>query len=545
MLARSAWEVRPADPRKAQALAAGCGVEPLIGQFLLNRGISEPTEARRFLAPALDRLGDPFVLPDMALAVSRVHQAISVQEAVLVFGDSDTDGITASAILYEALTSLGAKVRVRLSNRLADGYGFPTSLVTQVIRAGVTLVIMVDCGTNQAEEIRALAQRGVETIVLDHHVPMARTAQPLALVNPYRGNGSGLGLCSAGLAMKLAQALCPGDEERLGRSLDLAALGTLADYAPLLGDNRILVSVGLERLLETSRPGLQQLCEAVRVTKPTPEQILQRLVPRLNAPGRLGDATKVWKLLVEPSAPIAHRLTERLGEAHTATKALARQALAEAYEQANRVHFRDELVMVLGHRSWHPGLMGPLAAQLMERYARPTIAIALDEHVGVGSGRSPTMFNLFEALRACQGILLRYGGHPQACGLTIHTQHLEQFREDINRHAETALGRRHLVRTLSIDAQLTVSDVTPRLAVAIERFKPFGPGNPRPLVLIRRVAIVMRQAGETWLADGTARVKVRGRVVGLVPSERYDVVTRLVSTQDEVALSLCDARLCA
>ena len=543
VLARSAWEVRPADPQRAAALATGCGVEPLVGQLLLNRGVTEPTEARRFLSPELDHLGDPFALPDMTRAASRIRRAITAREAMLVFGDSDVDGMTASAILYEVLLSLGAQVTVRLSNRLVDGYGFPKRLIKRLSRSRIRLVILVDCGTNQLEEIRALAQQGVETVVLDHHVPTEQTAEPVALVNPYRGDGAGLGLCSAGLAMKLVQALCPDDARRVAHSLDLAALGTLADHAPLLGDNRILVSAGLARILETPRPGLQRLCEAVRLKQPTPGQILQRVVPRLNAPGRLGEAAAVWKLLVESSTQTTNRLTARLADAHATTKALSRQTLAEAYEQVNRIHFKNEFVMVLGRRGWHPGLMGPLAAQLLERYARPAIAIAFDERTGVGSGRSPSAFNLFEALRACQGMLLRYGGHPQACGLTIHAGQLERFREFINRHAETALGRRSLVRTLSIDAELTLGDVTPHLAATIERFKPFGPGNPRPLVLIRKVTVEMHEAGETWLTDGPARVRVRGKVVGLTSSERYDVVASPVSVAQEVALSLCDARL--
>ena len=555
MFGRAVWDVRPADAQRADALATACGVEPLIGQLFLNRGITEPAEAQRFLAPELARLGDPLRLPDMPRAASRIHRAIRARELIVVFGDSDVDGVTASAIVYEVLTSLarpgsgpsrragGARVEVRVSNRLADGYGFPHTLVARLARAKVGLVILVDCGTNQPEEIRALARQGIETIVLDHHVPSEFVAEPLALVNPYRGDGAGQGLCSAGLAMKLAQALCPDDGEDLSRFLDLAALGTLADYAPLLGDNRILVSVGLARLLDTSRPGLRRLCEAVRVTQPSPEQILQRLVPRLNASGRLGEAGPVWQLLVEPSATTAERLATRLGDAHATTKSLARQIHAEAFEQVNRLHFKHELVMVLGRRGWHPGLMGPLASQLMERYARPTIAIAFEEHLGVGSGRSPSGFNLFEALRACQGMLVRYGGHPQACGLTIRAERLEQFREDINRHAETALGRRSLVRSLVMDAQVTLADVTPRLAETLARFAPFGPGNPRPLMLIRNVTVDTSDVTPTWLTDGVSRVKLRGRPGGLVPTERYDVVVTLGLAGNEAALSVCDARL--
>ncbi|MBI3323835.1 MAG: DHH family phosphoesterase, partial [Candidatus Omnitrophica bacterium] len=457
---RSAWEVRPADPHRVGILAARCGCDPLIGQLLLNRGLSDPAEVQAFLTPTLDRLEDPFRLSEMDRAVLRIRRAITAQESMVIFGDSDVDGLTASAILVETLTSLGAKASARVSNRIADGYGFPAGLIPQLVRAGIALVIVVDCGTNQPDEIRQLAEQGIDTIVLDHHVPLERVAEPLALVNPHRDSGVGQELCSAGLAFNMVRALCPGETGRIDHALDLAALGTLADYAPLVGENRILVACGLERIWKTRRPGLQRLCEAVHVTAPTSEQILRRLVPRLNAVGRLGDAGVVCELLTASSTTAIDRLTAKLAEAHVTTKSLHRRILAEAHAQVDRIHFKDHAVMVIGRQGWHPGLMGPIAAQLVEQYARPTIAIALDEHVGVGSGRSPVGVNLLQALQACQGMLLRYGGHPQACGLMIKSRNMEQFRDQINQHVRDSLRRDRLEQTLTIDAEATLEDLT-------------------------------------------------------------------------------------
>ena len=553
--ANVAWDVLPSDPERAAMLAKACGVDPLIGQLLLNRGVSHPTEARHFLAPDFQALDDPLKLPEMAKAVARIRKAIKTTQPILVFGDADVDGVTASALVYELLTTLarpgkskrragGAKVIVRLSNRLEDGYGFPRALIRPLIRLGIRLLILVDCGTNQPEEIEALARHGIETIVLDHHVPTPQAARPFALVNPAQGSGAGHELCSVGLALKLAQAMCPDDEAGVMRYLDLTVLGTLADHAPLIGDNRILVASGLARILQTPRPGLKQLCEAVAMTKPTPQQILQRLVPRLNAAGRLGNPRPVWRLLVEPSAQIADRLVDVLGEAHAKTKALHRRIQAEAHEQVNRIHFKDQYVVVVGQRGWHPGLMGPLASQLLERYARPAIAIAWDERIGVGSGRSTSVFNLFEALRACEGVLLRYGGHPQACGLTLKLANLETFREQINRHAHAALGRHRLVPRLTIDLELTLREVTTSFVSALEHFKPFGPGNPRPLILLRRLALERNPAGATWVTDGrTTRLRTRGGLAGLLSAERYDVVTSPALVEGRVVLSICDARI--
>ncbi|MBI3323045.1 MAG: hypothetical protein HYZ95_01115, partial [Candidatus Omnitrophica bacterium] len=337
-----------------------------------------------------------------------------------------------------------------------EGYGFPAALITRLKRLGVTLLILVDCGTNQQQEIRELARGGIATIVLDHHVPSASSAEPVALVNPYRGDGAGKELCSAGLALKLAQALWPDDPERIEPYLELAALGTLADCSPLVGDNRILVSEGTARLAATNRRGLARLCAHVRLTKATPEQILQRLVPRLNAAGRMGDAKSVWRLLVERTSSGVERFAGMLGEHHDRSKALSRRILAEAHELANRMSFTEQVVMVVGRQGWHPGLMGPVAAQLAGRFGRPAIAIAFGGRVGVGSGRSPSAFNLLEALRACEGMLLRYGGHPQACGLTIQATHLDGFRESINSHARASLAHRTLIPRLRVDAETSL-----------------------------------------------------------------------------------------
>ena len=568
MMVSATWDVLPSDPRGALALAHRCGVEPLIGQLLLNRGVCDAEGAQRFLSPKLSALGDPMVLPDMPRAVARVRKAISRQEPVLVFGDSDVDGITAAVIVSESLTAAGARVLVRVSNRLTGGYGFPPRLIARLKRLGIGLLVLVDCGTNQQQEIRELAGQGIETIVLDHHVPSASVAKPEALVNPHCADASGrpqtasfgtpiahpadgwvpgLGreLCSAGLALKLAQALWPDDPERIEPYLELAALGTLADYSPLVGDNRILVSEGTARLAATKRPGLARLCAQVRLTKATPEQILQRLVPRLNAAGRMGDAKPVWRLLVERTSSGVERFAGMLGEAHDRSKALSRRILAEAHELANRMSFKEEVVMVVGRQGWHPGLMGPVAAQLAGRFGRPAIAIAFGGRLGVGSGRSPSAFNLLDALRACEGMLLRYGGHPQACGLTIQAAHLDGFRESINHHARASLAHRTLVPRLRVDAETSLGEVTPQTVAALPQFRPFGPGNPAPLLLVRRLEAQAGRHGAVWLSDGRGRVRTKGRVGGLVSGCYYDVVGMPGASDDGVAWSLRDARICA
>lgn len=539
--ARATWQVAPADAPRATRVAEALRMDPLVGQWLVNRGVADAQEAIRFMSPGLSALSDPMALPDMERAMARIRRAIAARELIAVFGDSDADGITASVIVYEALVSVGGRVVAHVSNRIADGYGLPSALMPKLKRSGVALLILVDCGTNQAEDIRLLAQQGIDTIVLDHHVPMKSAAEPAALVNPHRGDGPGRGMCSAGLAVKFSQALFEGDSDRVGRMLDLAALGTLADCAPLVGDNRIFVSEGLPRVVNSRRPGLRRLCEFLKLTHPSADQMLGKLVPKLNAPGRLGDARPVWDLLTEGAQDIDQSVA-LVDEAHQTTKALSRQMTADAFDQASRLSFKDELVIVLSTRGWHPGLMGPLASQLMERYGRPAIMIAMGDQTGTGSGRSTSAFNLVEALSACHSSLVRYGGHPQACGLTIQSEQLAGFRDAINRHAASTLQRQQLVKMLAIDAEVRLADLTPGVGQAVERFKPFGSGNRKPTVVVRGVSF--KQDGDAaWLVDGKTQRRIRGRVIGLRSDERYDVVVSPVWLGQEMALSVCDARL--
>ena len=539
MPSRYTWTLRPVDDGLAASLAVEAGVSLLVARVLLGRGIREPAAVRAFLSPGLETLDDPLQLPDMPAAVERITRAIARREPVLVFGDSDVDGVTSTAIVYEALARRGAKVFARVSNRLADGYGFPSSLIGGMRRAGIRLLILLDCGTNQPDEIAQLAACGIDTVVIDHHVLAPRAAKPVALVNPRR-TGAEHVPCSAGLAFKLLQALCGGERDELEQALDLAALGTLADYASLQGDNRVFVAEGLPRILTTSRPGLRQLCESVGLTKATPDHVLRRLTPRLNAAGRLGEARLVSKLLIEPSATVSRHLADRLGAHHDTTKALHRRILMEAQELAGRLHFRDNYVMVVGRRGWHSGVMGPIAAQLADRFSRPAIAIAWDEHVGVGSGRSIAGFDLFDALSACGPMLMRYGGHPQACGLTIKLDAVETFRELINRHAHSRLVPSAARELLSVDAEMPLTELTSAVVEELDRCKPFGQGNPPPVVVVRGVTIGAGPSTGKWASDGRAQLKLRERTYDGPIDVRCDLAATPTLTDDGVVLSVRD-----
>ncbi|MBI4341855.1 MAG: DHH family phosphoesterase [Candidatus Omnitrophica bacterium] len=539
----SHWQVSPAQPERAATLGEALGVHPLTAQLLLNRGIADRAEAARFLEPDLARLADPYALPDMARGVERLRRAVRRGEPILIFSDSDVDGLSASVILYEALRALGARVHARASNRIEDGYGLPRAVAQRLSRSSAKLLVLVDCGTNQPDEVASLAARGIDTIIVDHHVPLRGWANPYALINPHREHGQGRDLCSGGLAFKLAQALLAEDEPgRVEEYLDLAALATLADCSQLVGDSRVLVAKGLARIVSSQRQGMQRLCEATGTTSPDPDQIVRRLVPRLNASGRLGDSAAVWHLLHSGEPDRLEEWLAQAGEAHATTKGLHRQIMAEALEQVSRLHFKDQFVMVVSRSGWHQGLMGPLAAQLSQQYGRPAIAIAMDEQQGTGSGRSVPLFNLLDALRACERMLVRFGGHAQACGLTVDRGRLEPFRAQINEEARRILGREGLVRTRMVDLELPLERVERRWVDETERLAPFGYGNPRPTVLIRRVRLERATPRTAVLSDGHAGMAAKGRFAELLVGGWYDVVASPAVNGGALTLSVSDVR---
>jgi len=540
------WRVRFAEPARASALARACGLDPVTAQLLLHRGVSDPAAAARFLHPRLGSLEDPSRLPDLARAQSRMTRAIARREPILIFGDSDLDGLTASVILSEVLSALGGIVRVQSSNRVRDGYGAPASLVERLRGSGTRVVILVDCGTNQADVVRELSEYGIDVIIVDHHIPLAGWATPHALVNPHQTGGRGRELCSAGLAFKLAQALLgPRRRAALRDYLDLATLGTLSDCVPLVGENRLIVAEGLARIVESRRPGLRRVCEATQTTKADPEQIVKRLVPRFNASGRLGDPSAVRHLLQHDESDQTQMWMEQAEAAHATTKRLYRQMVAEAEDHVHRQHFGEQFVLVVSRSGWHQGLTGILASQLAARYQRPAIAIALGAHRGIGSGRSIPRYDLLSALKACQALLVRFGGHAQACGLTVEGRQVERFRMLINQHGRLTLGREGLVPTRSVDLELPLEAIQPRWVEETRAFAPFGRGNERPTVMIRRVTITPASSRTATLSDGARGIAARGAWAGIRADERYDVVATPTLEEETVRLMVSDVKVSA
>ena len=414
-----AWQLKNADTAGESALLAA-GYGPLLARVLACRGIAQPQAAAALLEEE-PPLSDPFLLKDMDKAVARIQQAIENGETIVIFGDYDVDGVSATAILYECLTNLGAQVRCKLPTREGGGYGLNRETLQKLADKGYKLIVTVDNGISAIEEADLAAELGIELVITDHHLPAQQLPKAVAVVDPKREDDTSpfKDLCGAGVAFKLCAALegCEDPAELLEPFGELAALGTIADVMPLVGENRTIVKEGLATLQDTLRPGLQALLEnAGYAGRPvTAETVSYGLAPRLNAAGRMDTAAVALKLLLCENEEQAAGIAARLSEINTSRQQAEQQIAAAALEKlsADPARVLDRVIVVSGE-GWHPGVIGIVATRLMEKYGRPSIVISTENGEGRGSGRAPTSFNLHAALCACAPLLLRFGGHSAA-----------------------------------------------------------------------------------------------------------------------------------
>ena len=516
------WLPAPAQPQLASQLAAELGLSPLLAQCLLNRGLLEPAAIRDFLEPRLKHLADPFLLPNMDAAVQRLLRARQAGEAVVIFGDYDVDGVTSTTVLREVLGQLGWQVQSYLPDRLAEGYGLSREAVEHCLeRSPATVLLAVDCGSNARDTIAWLQQRGIDVLVFDHHQVCSPAPPACALVNPQL-TGRFTELCSVGLAFKLAHALLkrareqglPGAAEfDLRPLLDLVALGTIADLVPLTGENRILVSAGLERLQTTRRPGLAALKQVAQCPPQLGTyEVGFQLAPRLNAAGRLETAEAALHLLLatdlSQAVPLARRLDAQNRERQRIEKQIVEEvtALVRAKFDAQR-----DYVIVEGHSLWHIGVVGIVASRVLQQFYRPTIIVGGDGEHWRGSGRSIAGFDLAAALRECTDLLVRHGGHAMAAGLTIANSNLESFRTRLNELARRTLQPEALLPPLRLDGELGLTELSLECLEHLERLKPLGQGNPSVQLLARNLRLqgppqrigADKQHLKLWVTDGT------------------------------------------
>lgn len=519
------WSPAPPQPALATFLAGQLSISTLLAQCLLNRGLSEPEPIARFLDPRLKHLADPLLLPNMAVAVDRLFRARAQAEPVVLFGDYDVDGVTATALLTEVLRALGWTVSYYLPHRMDEGYGLSqTGVENCLAKFPTTLLLAIDCGSTAGRAIEWLREKGVDVLVLDHHQISSPPPAAVALVNPQaapEGTPSFRELCSAGLAFKLAHALVKRGRD-LGLAaaldldlrpyLDLVALGTVADLVPLTGENRILVSTGLERLDQTRRPGLIALKEVAQVGTPLGSyEIGFQLAPRLNAAGRLENALEALELLLCESPTEAHALALRL-DAQNRERQTIERAISEDVIGALRARFDParDFVLVEGQLLWHLGVVGIVASRVLQEFYRPTIILGGDGNEWRGSGRSIEGFDLAAALRACDDLLVRHGGHAMAAGLTIQPGRLDEFRVRLNELARRTLSQEQLQPTLRLDAEVAAAELSLERVRELGKLQQTGMGNPPVRLFLRDVMHqrpLQRMGQEKrhvrlWITDG-------------------------------------------
>lgn len=526
------WSIAPSQPLLTSQLARELNISALLAQSLVNRGLSECERISGFLEPRLRHLADPFLLPNMSAAVERLLAARERNEALVIFGDYDVDGVTSTALLLELLQKLGWTAHYYLPHRMDEGYGLSQDGVENCLKKfPVTLLLAVDCGSTAVQSVKWLKERGVETLILDHHQVSNPAPEAVALVNPQLNLQTGTSLigpsftelCSAGLAFKLAHALVKRARELglpgavdfdLRPFLDLVALGTIADLVPLTGENRILVSAGLERLNKTERPGLLALKEVAGAASPLGTyEVGFQLAPRLNASGRLETAEESLHLLLArdlaEATPIAQKLDSRNRERQKIERTIVEEVIG-----AIRAKFNPEkdFVIVEGQLLWHVGVVGIVASRVLHEFYRPTIIVGGDGTEWRGSGRSIAGFDLAAALRECSGLLLRHGGHAMAAGLSIASSNLDAFRIQLNDLARRSLKPEDLQPPLRLDAEIGLEEISFASVQELDRLRPTGQGNPNLQFCARRLTHKRplqrigseKQHVKMWVTNGAA-----------------------------------------
>ncbi len=516
-----------------------------ISRLLVLRGYTDIEDAKVFLRPKLEQLHDALLMGGLSDAIVRLTRAIRDQEVVLVHGDYDVDGICSTTVLVRSIRGLGGKAIPFIPNRMTDGYDLGEAGVQAAIRARATVVVTCDCGTSALQPVKDLNAAGIDVIISDHHLPGGDLPESLAVLNPRRPGCEypDKDLAAVGVAFKLSLALAKALEKPdafIWKMLDLVALATVADIAPLRGENRVFVRYGLKMMAQTENVGLQALIRASGLDgKPiTAGRVGYTLAPRLNAVGRLDSALRGVQLLMCDSLLEANVIARELEELNGKRQELDRGTLDEARAMVNALPLDETYGIVLASEKWHPGVIGIVASRIVEEFGRPAMLIALDGGIGKGSGRSISPFDLHSALKDSSDLLIRFGGHRAAAGLTIDQAQVDAFAKRFNEIASARLTQDDLVPELRVDAEIDISHANTDLETLLRHFEPFGVGNPSPVFAARNVKlsgppkVVGRDALKLRLATSTGPLDAIGWGLGsyadqLSPSTRIDIAFRL------------------
>ena len=493
---RTRWLLpEPPDPAVVRALCDELMLPEPLCRLLAARGHGDAERAKRYLRPRLEQLLPPEQMLDLSEAVERIVRGIRGGETILIHGDYDVDGMCSTTLLLRAFTALGGTVVPFIPHRSA-GYDLGDTGVQAAVDAGASIVVTCDCGTSAHTPVAALRDRGIDVIITDHHLPGGELPNAYAVLNPRRpGCLSGdKDLAAVGVAFKLALAVTRamgGNENLVFGMLDLVALATIADIAPLRGENRVFARYGLKMLAETKNLGLRALIRASGMDGKslTAGRVGYILAPRLNAVGRLGHALRGVELLTAPTEHQANAIARELEEMNARRQDLDRRVLEEASARVRRLDLDETYGIVLASDGWHPGVIGIVASRLVEEFGRPTILIGLEGDEGKGSGRSIPRFDLHAGIGACRHLLKRFGGHRSAAGITIARDKVEEFARCFNDVARATLNAEDLIPELRIDLEVDLGDLTPGFESLLRHLEPCGVGNPAPTLLTRGVRL--------------------------------------------------------
>lgn len=498
-----ATALSPTDMEKIKRLSDELTVSPVLAEILVRRGIDTFDRAKRFFRPSLEDLHDPFLMDGMELAVERIVRAIANKEKLLVYGDYDVDGTNGAALLWTFLNSVHANVEYFIPDRIKDGYGLSISGIERAKDRGVQLLISVDCGITALKPVERAHELGLDVIICDHHEPADVIPSAFAVLDPLKPTCGYpfKTLCGCSVAFKLIQALSQNPVlhpyledggKSLDQYLDFVTLATTADIVNLTGENRVLVKLGLELLNTNPRPGVHALIESsgLRLGAITAGQIVFVLAPRINAVGRLGDATRAVELLTSDSFTVALERARVFEEENRNRRKIDEETFIEAQEIVERfLDIDNEGAIILHQETWHPGVIGIVASRLVERYYRPTIMMTTVDGVAKGSARSVAGFDIYQALKRCEDKLVQFGGHKYAAGLTVEIDRLDEFKEAFNLVAKELLTEELLTPEIRIDAEIPLQEITPKFVRVLSQFAPFGPGNMRPVFVARNVEL--------------------------------------------------------
>ncbi|MBI4850299.1 MAG: single-stranded-DNA-specific exonuclease RecJ [Acidobacteria bacterium] len=494
---QSKWQLCHYDRKSVTRLAHSLGLFETTAALLVRRGVSTPLEAEKFLHPKLSDLYSPFLMCDMARAVERIDKAIARGEKILVYGDYDVDGTTATVILKKALETVGAAVNYYIPQRLVDGYGMRESAIDKAGVEGYKLIISVDCGIRAHAVIEYATSLGIDVIITDHHIPEGELPAATAILNPKRPdcNYPDKNLAGCGVAFKLAQALlskylCL---KELPSLLMIAAIGTIADIVPLVGENRVIAKCGLIELSRSNNIGLRALFEisGINGRQITCYDIGYKIAPRINAVGRMGGASSAVEIFSAPTLEIASQLAKEMNEQNIARQRTEADIISEIMLQLeNEKAFKKDSVIVLAGERWHRGVIGIAASKVVEKTQKPAVVISIEDGIGYGSGRSIKEFPILEAFDNCPELFEHYGGHSHAAGLTLKAENIGELKRRVNEFAKNFLAQEEPNLEKEIDGKLGFAEINYDLMKEIVMLEPFGAANPIPVFLTENVKIV-------------------------------------------------------